>query len=83
MLGNLQVRVRRETVGCQPLKKGDIYGHGAGGPPYPVLSEQNKHLYITRNTQEAAQVLMSMYNSLSDLNPVKHYIKTYCLHLLS
>jgi hypothetical protein len=36
---------------------------------FPVLSEQNKHLYITRNTQEAAQVLMSMYNSLSDLNP--------------
>ena len=50
---------------------------------FPILSEQNKHLYITRNTQEAAQVLMSMYNSLSDLNPVKHYIKTYCLHLLS
>ena len=48
-----------------------------------MLSEQNKHLYITRNTQEAARVLMSMYNSLSDLNPVKYYIKTYCLHLLS
>ncbi len=50
---------------------------------FSVLSEQNKHLYITRNTQEAAQVLTCMYNSLSDLNPVKHYIKTYSLHLLS
>jgi hypothetical protein len=26
---------------------------------FPILSEQNKHLYITRNTQEAAQVLMT------------------------
>ena len=34
---------------------------------FPVLSDQNKHLYITRNTQEAAQVLMSMYRFCSTL----------------
>lgn len=48
---------------------------------FPALLEQNKH--VTKNVQEATQVLINMYNSLSDSSPVKQYLKIYCLHLLN
>ena len=51
---------------------------------FPSLSEENKHLYITKNIQDASLVLKDMYSSLSDADPVKLYLdKNGCLHLLS
>lgn len=47
------------------------------------LSKNNQHLYNTRNIQDASQVLIKMYESLSDSNPVKLYLKNNGLHLLS
>ena len=38
---------------------------------------------MTKNIQDASQVLKDMYNSLPDSNPVKVYLNKNCLHLLS
>lgn len=52
---------------------------------FPSLSE-NLHLYITSprhpNIKESSQVLLRMYNSLTD-PVVKLYIQNNCLHLMS
>lgn len=48
---------------------------------FPLLSE-NLHLYTTSNIQESSEVLLRMYNSLSD-PVVKLYIQKNCLHLMS
>ena len=46
----------------------------------PSVSE-NPHLYTTTNIKDCSQVLLKMYNSLSD--PVlKLYVQNNCLHLI-
>ena len=50
--------------------------------PSPGLSEENKHLYMTKNIQDASQVLKDMYNNLAESNPVKYYLHKNCLRLL-
>jgi len=49
---------------------------------FPLLIQKNNHLYMTQNIQDASLVLMNMYNSLPELDPVKQYLEKYCLHLL-
>jgi len=48
---------------------------------FPSLSE-NLHLYATNNIKECSQVLLRMYNSLTD-PVVKLYVQNNCLHLMS
>lgn len=47
---------------------------------FPLLSE-NFHLYTTSKIKESSQVLLRMYNSLSD-PVVKLYIQNNCSHLM-
>ena len=49
---------------------------------FPTLSEINKHLHMTRNLQDASEVLMDMYKSLPESNLVKQYLQKHCLRLL-
>jgi hypothetical protein len=37
---------------------------------------------MTQDIQDAFLVLMNMYNSLPESDPVKQYLEKYCLHLL-
>lgn len=48
---------------------------------FPPLSE-NLNLYTTTNIKECSQVLLRMYNSLTDPD-VKLFIQNNCLHLMS
>ena len=48
---------------------------------FPSLTK-NLHLYVTKNIKECSQVLLKMYNSLTD-PIVKLYIQNNCLHLMS
>ena len=48
---------------------------------FPSLTK-NLHLYATKNIKECSQVLLKMYNSLTD-PIVKLYIQNNCLHLMS
>lgn len=48
---------------------------------FPSLTK-NLHLYETKNIKECSQVLLKMYNSLTD-PIVKLYIQNNCLHLMS
>lgn len=48
---------------------------------FPSLSERAQQLYTTINIKECSQVLLRMYNSLTD-PIVKQYIENNCLHLM-
>ena len=50
---------------------------------FPSFSEKSKYLYLTKNIQDASQVLKDMYNSLPESNTVKVYLYKNCWHLLS
>jgi hypothetical protein len=46
------------------------------------ISKNNLRLDKTKNILDASKTLKNMYESLSDTDPIKLYIKNNCLHLL-